>query len=72
VADRRAWTVIVPTAERACDVILVTRGDAQADDIDQQVFALARGCRRQSAHLQRNDLLRKRFGDRRFWQFGCH
>jgi len=62
-----------PTAERAGDVVLVTRGDAQADTIDQgQVFALAAWLPPQSARLQRNDFLRKRSATEIFGQFGCH
>ena len=40
-ADRRARTVIVEAGERAFDVVLVARGDAEAGDIDQQILAFA-------------------------------
>ena len=70
--DHRAWAAIVPARKRACDIILIARGHAQADDIDQQIFAFARGRRRQATCLQRHDLLSERFGDGGFWQLGCH
>src|SRR5450756_175228 len=72
VTDHGARAVIVPAGQRAFDVILVTRGDAQTDDIDQQILAFARGCCRQTARLQRNDFFRKRFSDGDLWQFECH
>ena len=71
VADRRARAVIVAACQRARDVILVARGDAEADHVDQQILAFARGRRRQCARLQRNDLFGKRFGDGDLGQFGC-
>ena len=43
VPDRRAWAVIVAACERAPDIVLVARGNAESDDIDQQVLAFARG-----------------------------
>src|SRR5260370_11918041 len=68
VADRGAWAVIVPAAKRAFDIILVARGDAQADDIDQQILAFARGCRRKPARLHPTDFFSNRFAHARF----CH
>ena len=49
VTDRRAGAVIVATRQRALDIILVARGDAEADDIDQQILAFTRGHGRQRA-----------------------
>src|SRR6202022_4742010 len=69
-ADRSARSVIVPARKRASDVILVAGGDAQADHVDQQILAFARSRRRESARLQRNDFIGKRFGDRSLWQLG--
>ena len=42
VADRGAGPVVVPAGERGLDVVLVARGDAEPDDVDQQVLAFAR------------------------------
>jgi len=47
--------VIVPTRKRALDVILITRGDAQAHHVDQQILAFARRRRRQHARRECND-----------------
>nr|WP_197427377.1 hypothetical protein [Bradyrhizobium retamae] len=43
VPDRRAGTIIVATGQRTSDVVLVARGNAQADHVDQQVLAFADG-----------------------------
>ena len=40
-ADRGAAAVVVPAGERGLDVVLVARGDAEADDVDQQILAFA-------------------------------
>ena len=72
VPDRRARAVIVAARQRASDVVLVARGDAQADHVDQQILAFARGRRRQVRRLQRDDLFGKRFGDRNLGQSGGH
>ena len=45
-ADRGANAVVVAALERARDIVLVARGDAETDDVDQQVLAFARGDRR--------------------------
>ena len=39
VADRRAGPVVVASLERAFDVILVARGEAEAGDVDGQILA---------------------------------
>ena len=70
VTDRRARAVIVAAGERASDIILVARGDAEADDIDQQILAFARGRGRKRARLQRDDLVGERFGNGNLGQFG--
>ena len=62
--DRRARAVIVASPECAPDVVLVARGNAEPDDIDQQVFAFARGGGRKRARLQCDDLFGQRFGNR--------
>ena len=72
VPDRRARPVIVAARERALDVVLVARGDAEPDDVDQQILAFARGRGRQRARLQRDDLFGQRFGDGDFGQSGRH
>ena len=72
VPDRRAGAVIVAAGQRALDIVLVARGDAETDDVDQQILAFARGRRRERARLQRDDFFGKRFGDRNLWQSGGH
>jgi hypothetical protein len=72
VPDRRAGAVIVAARQRAFDIVLVARGDTQADHVDQQILAFAHGCARQRAGLQCNDLFGQRFGDRGLWQSGGH
>ena len=67
--DCRAGTVIVAAGKRARDVILVAGGNAEPDDVDQQILAFARRRGRKRARLQRDDLLRKRFGDGNLRQF---
>jgi hypothetical protein len=71
-AYRRAGAIIVARRDRTPHVILVARGDAQSDDIDQQVFAFAHSLGRQVARPQRRDPLGKRLGNGNFWQFGGH
>ncbi len=70
--DRRARTVIVATGQCAPDIVLVARGDAETDDVDQQILALARGCGRERAGFQCDDFFGKHFRDRNFWQSGSH
>ncbi len=72
VADRGAGAVIVAAAECAADIILVSRGDAETDHVDQQILAFARGHLGQAARLQRDDLLAKRLRDGHFRQSGTH
>ena len=64
-ADRRAGPVIVAAGERALDIVLVARGDAKPDDVDQQILAFrphrgaaaarhrARRCARRAARQRR-------------------
>ena len=61
--DRRARAVIVAAGERAADIVLVARGDAEADDVDQKILAFARGRGRKRARLQRGDFRGQRLGD---------
>jgi hypothetical protein len=51
VADRGAGPVLVPAGERAADIVLVARGDAEADHIDQRLLALLALRRRQLSAL---------------------
>ena len=57
VTYRRAGPVVVATAERAFDVVLVARGDAEPDHVDQQVLAFLLDGLRQRGGLQRDDVL---------------
>jgi hypothetical protein len=70
--DNRAGPIIVAAVERAPHIVLVARGDTQANNVDQKVFALSRGRTWQSARLERSDFLRQGFGDRDFRQLGGH
>ena len=63
VPDRGAGSVIVAALLRARDVILVARGDAEPDHVDQQILAFARGDGGKRARPQRDDLLRQRLRD---------
>ena len=72
VTDHRARAVIVPARQRTGDVILVARGGAEADHVDQQILAFAHGRVRQAIRPQCHDFPGQRFGDRGFRQFGCH
>ena len=65
VTDRRAWAVIVAARQRASDIVLVARGDAEADDIDQQILAFARGRRRQARPASARRSFRQAFRRRR-------
>ncbi len=71
VADRGAGTVIVAAGERALDVVLVARGDAKADHVDQQVLAFAPHRRRQFVGAQRGDAPGKILGNRDGGKFCC-
>ena len=62
-ADRRARAVVIEGGQRAPDIVLVARGDAQPDDVDQQVLALALAPRPAGAPDQARDALGKLFGD---------
>ena len=62
-ADRRARPVVVAAGERAFDVVLVARGDAEADDVDQQILAFLAHRLRQRIGAQRDDALGQLLGD---------
>jgi hypothetical protein len=70
-SDRGARTVIVAACERASYVVFVARGDAETDDVDQEILAFARS-RRRKRTLQRGDLRRQRFSDRSLRQSRRH
>ena len=72
VADRGAGPVVVPAGERGLDVVLVARGDAEADHVDQQVLAFAPHRRRQPRGIERGDLVRENFGDGDLGKFSGH
>ena len=61
VADRRARPVVVPAVERAFDIILVARGDAEADHVDQQILAFRRTAAGRRA--DRRQIVRPALGD---------
>ena len=65
VPDCRAGAVIVEASERAFDVVLVARDDAETDDIDQQILAFTADGGRQRSRVEANDGCSQLFGDRR-------
>ena len=73
VADGGAGPVVVPAGERGRDVVVVARGDAEPDHVDQQVLAFAR-TRRQAAAPHRAPIAASPtgFGDGDFRQFSVH
>src|SRR5205807_6956397 len=62
-ADRGTNALVVPAGERGLDVVLVARGDAEADHVDQQVLAFAAYRLRQRRDIERGDGARQRLGD---------
>ena len=64
VADRRAGPVVVAAGERALDVILVARGDAEAGNVDQQILAFRAHGGGQLRRVERDDARGQLFGDR--------
>ena len=63
VSDRRARPVIVAGGEHGLHVIFVARGDGEADDVNNQVFAFAPHGAGQPRCVKRADLLRQQFGN---------
>ena len=63
VADRRARAVIIAAGKRGLHVVLVARGDGEADHVDQQILALRPHCIGQARHIERTNLLRQMLGN---------
>ena len=61
--DGGARPVILAGRERGAHVILVARGDREADHVDQQLLALAPHGFGQARRVERADFLREMFGD---------
>ena len=55
---------IVEARDGARHVRLAASGDAQPDDVDQQIFAFAAHRRGQPRRIERGDLARQMLGDR--------
>ena len=72
VADRRARPVVVAAGERALDVVLVARGDAEPDHVDQQVLAFLPDRRRQRIGAQRSDALGQMLRDGNLGKLRVH
>src|SRR5664279_4516131 len=53
--DGPCTAIVIQACERAFDVILVARGDARADHIDQQILAFLLDALRQRGGFQRNN-----------------
>src|SRR5262249_60332506 len=53
----------VPAGHRCLDVIRIAGGQAEADDVDEQILAFAAHRRRQLRRLERRDLVRQDLGD---------
>ncbi len=62
-ADRGAGPIVVPAGERAGDIVLVARGDAEADHVDQQIFAFLPHGGRQARRIERHDAVGQMLGD---------
>ena len=69
VADRGTRPVVIARGKHGLHIILVARCDGEADDIDQQVFALGAHSIGQARRIERTNLLRQMFGDGGFGQF---
>src|SRR5262249_56134397 len=72
VADRAARPLLVPARQRRRDIVLLTRGQAEADDVDEQILAFAPNGRGQPWRLERRDLVRQDLGDGGFWKRTVH
>ena len=55
--DRGTRPVVIAAGHRALDVVLVARGDAEPDDVDQQIFAFLLDRGWQHIGAQRRDTL---------------
>src|SRR5262249_36399647 len=67
-----AWPVVIATSERALNVILVAGGDAETDDVDQQVLAFSTHREGQIFGAQRNNGRSQLLGDGCFRQSSAH
>ena len=70
VADRGAWSVVVPAFQCGLDIIFVARGDAEADDVDQCCLAL--GANRVGQRTDRGDAVGEMLGDGNVGKLGVH
>ena len=70
--DRGARAVIVARRERRLDVVLVARGDAEAEHVDGQVLAPLAQRGRQARGIERKDAVDQLFGDRDVGNAGRH
>src|SRR5262245_4948312 len=61
--DRGAGAFFVPAGQCCLDVIRVAGGQAEADDVDEQILAFAAHRRRQLRRVERRDLVRQDVGD---------
>jgi len=71
-SDRGARAVIVAACERASHIVFVARSDAEPDNVDQKIFALACGRGWKSAGLQGGDLRCQCLGNGGLRQFRRH
>ncbi len=62
-ADHGADAFVVKAGQRARDVVLIARGDAETDHVDHEILAFARRQRRKHPGLHGGDLVGKRLGD---------
>ena len=69
VADRGTRPVVIARGKHGLHIILVARRDGEADDIDQQIFALAPHSIGQARRIERTNLLRQMLGNGGFGQF---
>ena len=71
-ADGGAGSVFVPARQRAADIVLVSRGDAEPDDIDQRFLAFRSRGGRELSGVDRHDPLGELFGNGNVGKFCVH
>jgi hypothetical protein len=64
--DGGAGALVVPAGDLRLDVILVARGDAKSDHVDQEVVAFLPGGLRQLGRIDCEDAFYEMFGDGNF------
>ena len=71
-ADCGAGSVFVPARQRAADIVLVARGDAETDDVDQRFLAFRSRGGRERSGVDGHDTLSELFGNGNVGKFCVH